>query len=284
MMGMKTTVISGLLLVLIMVPFFLDPALVFVLTAQIFAGAGVLSWIAFFLLTTTPGPVFFEAKMGKKIILFNPRNDRFADFSVAKKTGGLHFVKGKGIYDVSQDDIYIETSSRVPIATVYDTFALSMGADDVQVRNALKAAGYTNYRDMIMSWNAYESRLNAWGKDKSPDRKDPPEPPAIIIMGKSVNLADVIQYFGANERADVIEAQMMNVSAAERSKKGGSLQVGGIITIIAILLIVGALAYAMINATQKGSIDTGAIASQISSQVKVLSTTPTTIPQPTGIE
>jgi len=256
----KMLELSAIVLMIgIISPFFLDTNLLYHLPAQIFLSFGIMTWgLLFIVITKSPAGAFFETMGGGKMILFNPKANKYATFQVAERKGSLSYVKGQGYYVINPNHVYIESISKTPIAIVQDNFALSMDVKTDVLVAELQKMGIENYDDLIKQY--------VYLKDKMENDKEP----AFMLNGETITFANVINYFGSNERSDWIEVEIDRRTVAEAMKKAGmGTDFMKWAAFIALIIVAGVLAFVMIQSQTGGTVN----ASDLSKLVAGLSAT-----------
>lgn len=214
-------------------------------------------------MTKTPGVTFLKASLSKKMILFNPDQDKKMVLRLAKKDTDMAYVKKRGYYIVDPNHVYIESSSKIPCAITFGGFAESIDPKGAEFAEKLREAGINNYIDMInyfyedVEFSAEELLLKKMISvekfEKNPDKmyiiKQPKKGvKPLKIFGKSVPFSNIVMYFSKNTRADLIESKIQHrISAIRMEKLGGAGNLLKWAVIAGILMICGALAYTMIT-------------------------------------
>jgi len=169
---------------------------------------------------------FFRA--GKKILLIHPRENRRLTFDVATNHGGLAETK-EGFYILNPDDIFIDKNSKVPCTFVYGKNAFSLNIKAGAIARRLK--------EEFKIEDPYE--LLEMLKNKKIDN--------IKILGESVPLHEIPNYFFANQRPDLIEAEIQNRTAVvikQQSRKG--FEILKYLIIFGVFLIIAVIAFNML--------------------------------------
>ena len=234
-------------------PLFAMPSLVYVREAQIFVVFGSAAWGLLMLgIMTTPVSAFLEAKSSRKQLLYNPMSNRYSRFVAAERRGPLAYVEGgAGYYKISARDVFIEEKSKVPIAIVHDLFGVSMNPRDALLAMRLQELGIDDFVSLVNFYSDYKKE-HPGGQEPAVRVGDLDVPLKDVIdgyQGESIGFGQAINYFASNERSDLSEAEIQRRTAAEAIKKAGGMSndIKWIIIAIAILVIVGALAYVMIQ-------------------------------------
>lgn len=172
---------------------------------------------------------FFRA--GKKLLLIHPKENRRLSFEVAKDYGGLAQTK-EGFFLINPDDIFIDTNSKVPCTFVYGKSALSINIKAGAIAKELKKIGVENPDALV---KIIEKSM----KDKKIYTLD--------VMGESVPLHEVPNYFFTNERPDLIEAEIQNrVSAVAMQKQKSGMEILKYLIIFGVFLIIAVIAFNML--------------------------------------
>lgn len=193
--------------------------------------------ILFIILLKTPALVFLVAMLSKKSVIVNPTDSKLLSFLLATPQGSLNHVKGKGYYIVDPDDVYIESRSKTPMSINYGKFAISINPKMAKVVEKLKSAGIRNYNDLV---NLIED-MKAKGEDMN-----------VIVMGESINLSKIVDYFARDERGDFIESEIQRRTAAQVMKKLGAGDIFKWAVILVIVAIGLAFAYAIVTSLGGG--------------------------------
>lgn len=225
---------SMLLLIGLCAPLFMDFGIIYDPKAQIWLAVGFFLWLSLLgLIIRTPAMKFFLAGMGKKLILVNPRENKYLDFYGASIYGNLAHVKDKGFYIIESKDVFIEKDSKVPMAITYSVFGIPINPEMAEATSQLKELGVKNYTEMIDLANNLKADKKVLN---------------LNILGKTVNLDSIVDYFGRDERSDFVEAEIQRRGAVDMIKKINQPEnIFKWAVIGAILLIAGALAYTMIS-------------------------------------
>ena len=263
-------IFSVILLMIGMVPFLMAWNIILDIKGQLFLIALIPMWMMLLILIIkTPAVKFLMASMGNRVMLINTLDNKYLEFKPAKMFGKLAKPDhAGGFYPTESSDVYIEKESNLPCLITYGTFGVPLDTKMVKATEKLGEMGVRNYGQMI---KLYED-MTASGQTVS-----------FNILGESVTLGEVVNYFGRNDRADDIESEIQRREATALMKKIG--QADNVIkyaVILAILMIAGALAYNMIsmNAQQVASTGSGILPTMptIPSPGAVPSITTTTIP------
>ena len=228
-------------------------------------GFGVSLLFLILLITKTPATTFLKASFGKRNIIINPKENGYLSFEAGKPFSGLSYVKNKGFYETHPSDRYIEAKSKVPCFINYGRFAFSVSPLFALIAKKLKEMGIKNWVQLKRKYDSGELKgkdLELWSTPISFDHvleivsrsgiKDWSGP--IQILGKSVSFDHIVDYFGRNERADLIEAEIARRTAAETaSRMKGPSDIVKWVVILAIIMIVGALAYAIVTSAGGGA-------------------------------
>ena len=210
-----------------------------------------------FIVWKTPAMAFLKASILRRTILINPLENRRLDIKTSKMYGSLAHVKSKGYYIIDPNDVFIEGKSKTPVAIVYGNFGISINPEMSKLAQRLQEMGIRNYPElmnaMVEEVPAKEAyRRGLISRKEYEENKDkmytvPREMGEIKIMGESVPVHNVVDYFARDERADFIESEIQRRTAAQtmaKLSKTGDLFKWAVI--LAVILIAGALAYNII--------------------------------------
>jgi len=117
---------------------------------------------------------------------------------------------------------------------VYGNYSISINPKMAASADRLKKIGIMNHQDL---------------KDLVESLKEKGEEMELNLIGETVNVATVLDYFSRDDRSDSIESEIQRRGAAEAAQKMGG-NTGDIFKyamILAILMIAGAVAYVMIS-------------------------------------
>lgn len=185
------------------------------------------------LIIKTPAMAWLSASFSRKIMIFNPNDNKFLDFRPAKQYGNLAYVKGKGFYIVKPDDVYIESTSKVPVSFNYGNIAIPFNLEKDEMAKKLGELGFDETEEV----QQYVNELKA--KEKSP---------VLNLLGKSVAVGSFLNFLNRLDRSDYIEAEISRRTAAQSvSKFGGSGNLMMIAVIAVIVMVGGALAFAIVT-------------------------------------
>lgn len=189
--------------------------------------------ILMYLVLKTPALKFLKASLFGRMILIHPKENRYIDIEAVKLHSCLAQVKGRGYYVIQPKDVYLESTSKVPCALVYGNFALNIDLKMADVAQKLRELGVKFY-DEIMK---LKEELEKSGKSLQ-----------IKLLGESVDISEIVDYFNTSERSDFIEAEIQRRTASQIIAK---LRTPGDIfkwAVILVIIMIGAvLAYGMLQ-------------------------------------
>lgn len=172
---------------------------------------------------------FFRA--GKKLLLIHPKENRRLSLEVAKDYGGLAQTK-EGFFMINPDDVFIDTNSKVPCTFVYGKNALSINIKAGAIARKLKELGIDD------PYKLAKTLKDSLGENKTYN---------LNILGESVPLHEVPNYFFTNERPDLIEAEIQNrVSAVAMAKQKTGMEILKYLIIFGVFLIIAVIAFNML--------------------------------------
>jgi len=195
------------------------------------------------LCTRTPALKFLRASMGGKSIIINPLENKYLTFLESERKGSMLYVKKHGFYMANSADVYIEEKSKVPCIVAYGNFGPSLNLKMVKLTEKLGELGIKNYIDLISNYEAVR-------KEKGSAKKY-----VFKLHGESIPFDDVVNYFGRNERADYIEAEIQRRTAnqlMDKLKEG--LPILKWVIPVGVLIILVAIAYQIFMSGQASSL------------------------------
>ena len=236
----------------------------------------------------TPAWTFLKASLGKRNIIINPRENGYISFVAGKPYSMLSYVKGEGFYLTNPSDRYIEAKSKVPCFINYGRFAFSVSPQFALIAKKLREMGIKNWEQLKKAYKnelkgkffMLESQPISWDwiyrEIESAGIKDWSKP--FRILGESVSFDHVVDYFGRNERTDLIEAEIARREAAATMQKLKSPEnIFKWAVILAIIIIAAAIGYFIIQAGAPQ-----AVSQAIGSTAKVVSGGVSQVKQATG--
>lgn len=215
------------------------------------------------ILWKTPALQYIKAVLGGKMMLPVFGEDKILRFVPVKKTiGGLAETK-YGYYNIEPNDIYFESKSKVPMALAFSNFAYSINPKMMQIIKKLKESGLRNFNEI----ESFYKRLQKQGKDLEleigdKDKKETEFLSSVVemfkggikefkeavnpILGHSLNLSDIVYYFKANDRSDLIESEIQRRNIATIKRSGADnmkwlILVGIFIILLAVALYIFSL-------------------------------------------
>jgi hypothetical protein len=266
----------GILCIPIIFPFMFYPTALFNPYFLVALIGGFTIWFILFLVTLrTSAFQWLSASFGKSHIIINPMENKYLEFIPAKLSGSLGFIKDKGFYLTDPSDTYIEGKSKVPVTISYGNFALPIDPKQAAVSSRLAELGIKNYVDLVNYVAAIrgvsaeqlkkiEEERAALIKKMEEDPKHAKhyadkieklnklnpnvQMPEVKLWGESVPLDNILNYFGKDERSDVIESEIQRRTAAQQMLKlGGAENILKWAVFILIILIGAGLLYTFIN-------------------------------------
>lgn len=208
-------------------------------------------WILFvfllIILMTTPALTFFVAKLRKRIIVINPGEDKILKFKSAKKYGSLAHIKKQGYYMIDPNDVYLEGGSKIPITIAWGNFAIPINIKMAKLAEKLKTLGIKNWQ-VLMNW--FTNVQNTYAQKYKENPGEEPEEININLLGESVPLDVVVDYFNRNERSDFIESEIQRRTATVIMQKlGAGANMVKWIMAIGILIMLVFVGYAIFQTT-----------------------------------
>jgi len=222
-------------------------------------GFGVSTVFLLLLILKTPAWTFLKASLKKENIIINPKPNGYISFEAGKPCSLFTYVKEQGFYETNPADRYIEAKSKVPCFINYGRFAFSISPTFALVAKKLKEMGIKNWTELKKAYDKGELKGKYLELGSTPIScdvivdeiqkagiKDWSKP--ISILGESVSFDHIVDYFGRNERSDIIEAEIQHrTAAATMQKLKGPENIFKWAVILGIIMICGALAYFIVQ-------------------------------------
>lgn len=226
------------------------------------------TFLLILILLKTPAWKFFKAGLRHRMILIHPRETHYIEFVDTNPKSSLAYVKNKGYYLVDPRHVYVEGKSKVPCSIVYGNFALSLNPKMAKIAEWLKSQGLRYYEDLQ---KLIEGMKELQGTV------------LIKILGESVDMNDMINYFSSTERSDIIEAEIQRRTASQVMAK--LRQPGDLIkfAVVALIIMVGlAITFAIVAQVLGMQTPFSGVVQQASKVIAPIATT--TVPTaPTGV-
>jgi hypothetical protein len=253
-----------------------------------------------YILLKTPAGAFLSASLKRKMVLINPREDRYIHFATAKNQGGIATIKKGASYIIAPTDTFSESKSKVPTAVVYGNMGMTLNPKQIKTTEYFQNMGLMNFHQLdelkktavslseqytneynlsVEKLKDFEEKLDkVEEKEKEKLEKDIQElktycgfltqkienPLGVVIDGESINLNNTIDYLNVGRnQGDFIEAGIQRATAIKVAKGKEEILKWGFFFV---LIIVGAaLAYVIIMQVTGGgaSIDYNALANAI---------------------
>lgn len=222
---------------------------------------GIASFVLLLLiLLKTPALTFLKASLRKKILLakFNPYG--LLEIKTAEP-GELAYVKGEGFYLTNPNVKYIEKTTRAPTFLVYGNYSYVLDPKILKITALLKEMGIDNIatlEQLIEEGKISPNTFVEHGISLEPKKvlellkeKNIEDFNNIKIVGESVPIEHVVNFFPQNMHAGLIEAYVARRTAAEAARRMG-LGFGNInwvkIGIFLFILLIGiAVAYSIFS-------------------------------------
>lgn len=240
-----------------------------------------------FIFLKTPALVYLMASLKRKIVLLNPKEDKYLWFKIAENEGGIAKIKKGNSFLINPQDTFTESKSKVPTVIVYGNMGMTINPKEIHITEYLRKNGIINFE--------YLSKLNERMKEEFEEQYDLTEKRIaelnkllkkqtdlkgiqnlekekkalqdalpilnerrinplgdMVVDGESVNLNNTLSYLNVSKnQGDLIEAGIQRGTAVKLRKISGSdIVKWGII--FAIILIGAALAYVIITNTTGG--------------------------------
>jgi len=224
---------------------------------QILFTGGFISWVLLFMgAIKSPMLAFLKAALTKRMVIINPNKNRMLSFEVGKSTGSLTYVNPKGFFLIDPRDVYIAKVSKIPAAIVYSNFGISINTKMAAAKEKLKELGIHNYTQLMAYLKLLEDKSKAEGKKFTVK---------MNVLGESIDLSSIINYFNRNERSDIIESEIQRRTAVQLMQKvGEGKTIIKWVMVAGVFIILAAIGYRMI--IQSGGI--AATSSQIEAVVQ----------------
>lgn len=244
----------------------------------------------FILMIKTPALAFLKASFKKRVMILNPAEDRFLRFKPAERMGALLHVKDQGYYLSDPNDVFFEKISKVPMVVAYGNHSIPINSEMAGAVDKLQLLGIQNNDDLNEFLLGMKQDYDEWFK-KNPGVNPAAYPvPEIQILGQTVSLDKIHNYFNRNDRADLIEAEINRRTASQELKKveGNSGSSKWLIA-FGVMIFCGLLGLAIYNSTVNSSGGSNSVninqLKDLLAPLRVVSTAPpTTIsPVPTAI-
>jgi uncharacterized integral membrane protein len=240
----------------------------------------------FILMIKTPALSFLKASFGKNVMILNPSEDRYLRFKPAKKEGSLLHIKDQGYYLSDPNDMYFEKVSKVPMTLAFGLHAIPINSEMAAAVKQLETLGIKNNEDLNQFLDEVAADFEKWKKNNPTAKPEEYPFPYINVLGRTVPLDKIHNYFNRNDRADLIEAEVNRRTSAESLKKvEGNSNASKWIIAFGILIFCGMLGLAIYNSTvTKGnSVDINQLKDLLAPLKVVSIATTTTAPNPTAI-
>jgi hypothetical protein len=212
------------------------------------------------ILLTTPALTFFLAKFRKRVILIRENADKTIEYIPAERKGNLAITKD-GYYLIYPEHVFIDPITKVPCFFVYSRYSVPINLKDAKVAEKLSELGIKNYADVL----DFFKKLRDEGKTL-----------VVKLLGESVDVSKVVDYFSNAPRADWIRGEIENRVAAEVIKRTGAGDLLKWAVFIMIILIGAGIAYVAISGGGHQIISSLIPSATPQPQPRIV--TPTTIP------